>query len=327
MSMRKRPIIGIDQPCSVIVMGGVPLGTRLDERQSMRLLDLYADAGGNMVDTAEVYGSWVPGKANASELVIGKWMKSRGNRSRMIVTTKGGHPDLGAMNVSRLQAADIRADAEGSLRRLQVDAIDLYWLHRDDRSIPVAELLGSLGRLVEEGIIRSFGCSNWETDRIAEANRLSAEQGLPPLAANQAWWSLASLDKAHIEDQTVVVLDEAMYRYHAETSLPLFAYSSLAKGLFAKMETAARAGTAYEAPPLYSLPANKRRFEQARLIASDRGVSISQVALSYIVSRRLPAFAVVGATDESQLADSLGAGDLTLREEELALLDNGQFSG
>ncbi len=321
--MRKRPITGIDQPCSVIVLGGVPLGTRLDERQSMRLLDLYADAGGNMVDTAEVYGNWVPGKANASELVIGKWMKSRGIRSRMIVTTKGGHPDLGAMNVSRLQAADIRADAEGSLRRLQVDAIDLYWLHRDDRSIPVAELLGSLGRLVEDGIIRSFGCSNWETDRIAEANRLAAEQDLPMFAANQAWWSLASLDTAHIEDPTVVVLDEAMYRYHEETGLPLFAYSSLAKGLFAKMEAAARAGTAFEAPPLFDLPANKRRFEQAKLIASDRGVTISQVALSYIVSRRFPSFAVVGATDESQLADSLGAGGLTLGEEELALLDNG----
>ncbi|MDG0808179.1 aldo/keto reductase [Cohnella rhizosphaerae] len=326
MSIRKRPIPGIGQPCSVIVLGGVPLGTRLDERQSMRLMDFYADAGGNMVDTAEVYGNWVPGKTNASEIVIGKWMKSRGNRDRMLVTTKGGHPDLGSMNVSRLHAADIRADAEGSLRRLQADVIDLYWLHRDDRSIPVSELLGSLGRLVEDGLIRSFGCSNWETDRIAEANRLASEQGLPLLAANQAWWSLASLNTAHVEDPTVVVLDEAMYRYHAETGLPLFAYSSLAKGLFAKMEAAARTGMPFEAPPLYDLPSNASRFEQARRIATERGVSISQVALSYIYSRRFPAFAVVGATDESQLADSLGAGDLMLDDEALALLDNGQFS-
>ncbi|SFB26274.1 Predicted oxidoreductase [Cohnella sp. OV330] len=326
MSMRKRPIPGLDQPCSVIVLGGVHLGTRLDESDSMRLLDLYADAGGNMVDTAEVYGNWVPGKTNASEIVIGKWMKSRGNRDRMIVTTKGGHPDLGSMNVSRLHSADIRADAEGSLRRLQADVIDLYWLHRDDRTIPVSELLGSLARLVEDGMIRSFGCSNWEADRIAEANRLAAKQGLPLFAANQAWWSLATLDPAHIGDPTVVVLDESMYRLHAGTGLPLFAYSSQAKGLFAKMEAAAAAGTVFEAPPLYDLPANVSRFEQARRIAAERGATISQIALSYIVSRPFPAFAVVGASHASQLADSLGAGALILGDEELDLLDNGQFA-
>ncbi|MFC3801156.1 aldo/keto reductase [Cohnella sp. GCM10012308] len=323
--MRKRTIPGIAQSCSVIVMGGVDLGTRLDELQSMRLLDLYADAGGNMVDTAEVYGNWVPGKTNASEIVIGKWMKSRGNRDRMIVTTKGGHPDLGSMNVSRLHEADIRADAEGSLRRLQTDAIDLYWLHRDDRTIPVSELLGSLGRLVEDGIIRGFGCSNWETDRIIEANRLASQQGLPLFSANQAWWSLASLDKSRIEDPTVVVFDEDMYRYHAETGMPLFAYSSQAKGLFSKMEAAAAAGKVFDAPPLYSVSANTNRFEQARRIASERAVTISQVALSYIVSRQFPAFAVVGASNESQLSDSMGAGVLILDEVELIKLDGGQY--
>ncbi|MFD2333607.1 aldo/keto reductase [Cohnella sp. GCM10020058] len=325
MSMRKRKIPGINQACSVIVMGGVDLGTRLDEHQSMRLLDLYADAGGNMVDTAEVYGNWVPGKTNASELVIGKWMKSRGNRDRMIVTTKGGHPNLGSMNISRLHEADIRADAEGSLRRLQTDVIDLYWLHRDDRTIPVSELLGPLGRLVEDGIIRSFGCSNWETDRIIEANRLATQQGLPLLSANQAWWSLASLDQSRIEDPTVVVLDEAMYRYHAATGMPLFAYSSQAKGLFSKMEAATAAGKAFEAPPLYAVASNTNRFEQSLRIASERGVTISQVALSYIASRPFPAFAVVGASNESQLADSMGAGALILDEEELIKLDGGQY--
>ncbi|CAI6034047.1 aldo/keto reductase [Cohnella sp. JJ-181] len=326
MSLRTRMIPGIGRECSVIVMGGVHIGTRLDEDQSFRLLDLYADAGGNMVDTAEVYGNWVPGKTNASEIAIGKWMKSRGNRDRMIVTTKGGHPDLASMNVSRLRAADIRSDAEGSLRRLQTDVIDLYWLHRDDRSIPVSELLGPLGKLVDDGLIRSFGCSNWETDRIDQANRWAASHGLPPMAANQAWWSLARLDPAHIEDPTVVVLDEAMYRYHAETEMPLFAYSSQAKGLFAKMEAAAVAGTAFEAPPLYGSPRNVRRFEQARRIARERSTTTLRIALSYIVSRPFAAFAVVGASHASQLEESLGAGTIILDPEELDRLDEGQFA-
>lgn len=323
--LTKKYIPGLETECAAIVMGGVHLGTRLDEAASYRLLDQYADAGGNMVDTAEVYGNWVPGKRNMSEIVIGNWMKERGNRGKMIVTTKGGHPELSSMNVSRLRPADIRADAEGSLRRLRTDVIDLYWLHRDDRSIPVAELIGPLTELAREGLIRRFGCSNWAVDRIAAAQAYAEAAGQQPFSANQAWWSLAAIDRDRVEDRSLVLMDEAMYRVHAETKLPFFAYSSQAQGLFAKMEAAERAGAAFEPPAVYGSPDNARRYRESVQIAQERSATVSQIALAYILSRPFPAFAVIGASSAAQLQDSLGAGALTLSAQELARLDGGAF--
>lgn len=123
----------------------MPLGSTLDEQASFKLMDRYVELGGNMVDTAEVYANWLPGEKSISEKVIGRWMKARGNREQLIVTTKGVHHDLDAPTiVPRVAYAPILTDIEASLQRLQVETIDLYWLHRDDPTKPVEEIIDAL---------------------------------------------------------------------------------------------------------------------------------------------------------------------------------------
>lgn len=143
---------------------------------------------------------------------------------------------MSTMQISRLSREEISEDVEGSLRRLQVDTIDLYWPHRDDRNRDVGEIMEALNNLVKEGKIRYFGCSNWTTDRIQEAQLYAGSNGLQAFSANQPMWSLASVDLSKSEDPTLVVMDENMYKMHSDTGLTSIPYSSQAQGLFTKLD-------------------------------------------------------------------------------------------
>src|SRR5215218_9277291 len=130
--MDKRLLPHTQLMVSPICLGAVNFGVPLSQSDSFALLDAFFDQGGNFLDTARVYSEWRPGGANASESTLGAWMRQRGRRDSMVVATKGAHPDLKAMHIPRLSQADIQADIEASLKYLQTDVIDLYWLHRDD---------------------------------------------------------------------------------------------------------------------------------------------------------------------------------------------------
>src|SRR5215472_2977892 len=160
-AMRYRQIPATDVSPSILALGTVPFGTDLDASTTFDILDAFFEHGGTFIDTAHVYGAWVPGGLGLSERLIGQWLKSRNIREHIIVSTKGAHPLLSSMYIPRLSPQEIRSDLEESLRCLQTDTIDLYWLHRDDPNQPVAVMLEMLQELVRKGTIRSFGCSNW----------------------------------------------------------------------------------------------------------------------------------------------------------------------
>jgi aryl-alcohol dehydrogenase-like predicted oxidoreductase len=318
--MKRTAITNTDLQCSNIVLGSVEMGSGLSEQESFRLMDAYADGGGNMVDTAEVYGNWLPDEKNVSETIIGKWMKQRRNQSELIVTTKGGHPDLSAMHTPRVTPEQIVIDLEGSLRRLQVETIDLYWLHRDDPSRPVGGILETLNDQIKAGKIRYFACSNWQTSRIAEAHSYAVEYGIQGFSASQVWWSLAEINHAKVLDTTLAIMDDEMNIYHRKTRMPLFAYSSQARGLFTKMESATAAKTDFKISELYNLSENEIRYEKLRRLAGELSVSISKIVLAYIHSQPFPSFAVIGSRTQDQLLDSMGSSEISLTADHLKFL-------
>ena len=188
--MKYRLIPNTQLEPSVICFGTVPIGSALNEQDSFRLMDAYLDYGGNFIDTANVYGDWIPGEKSISEKTIGKWMKQTGVRDRVILGTKGAHPKLTSMHIPRLSPEHIIHDIDQSLGHLQTDYIDLYWLHRDDPTHPVEAIMDVLNRQIELGKIRSIGCSNWSVKRIAEAQEYARSNGLAGFVANQMMWSL-----------------------------------------------------------------------------------------------------------------------------------------
>ena len=216
---------------SAIVMGTGNLGVPGEREDALRLLDAYADLGGRIIDTAAMYSDWVPGEPRRSETAIGRWLKTRRGERPMLVT-KGGHPPLEAMHVSRLDEAAIRTDAEGSLKALGVDRIDLYLLHRDDPRLPVAEIMGPLAKLVEEGKVGAVGGSNWAPERSAAAQAA----GIVKLACNQPLGNILVNHIGPDTDPTIHKLDAAAWREAEAWDMSLMLFTSQAKGILSRPE-------------------------------------------------------------------------------------------
>lgn len=317
--MKKLRVTNTDLNCSAIILGSVDIGSSLDEKESFRIMDSYVDGGGNMIDTAEVYGNWVPAiDKSISEVTIGKWMKARRNSSNLIVTTKGAHPDINEMQMMRVSKQLIKSDLEGSLKRLQVEAIDLYWLHRDDPSSPVGEIMEALNEHVKSGKVRYFGCSNWQTERIIEAQSYAKEHSLQAFSASQVCWSLALIEPANVADPSLVFMDNNMHNYHRESQLSLFSYSSQARGLFTKLD---KGLTDEEVPAIYQVPENRLRYEKVKKLSKELSVSVNQIVLSYLHSQSFPSFSVIGTRTVEQLQDSMGAAQISLTTEQLEFLE------
>ena len=309
--MKYTQIPGTDLAPSVICLGTALMGSTISAANSFALLDTYLDAGGNFLDTAHIYANWLDAEPSASEKTIGRWCRTRNNRDQIILATKGGHPDLAKNNRPRLSPDQLRTDLDESLTYLATDAIDLYWLHRDDSQRPVGEILDTLNDLIAAGKIRHIGCSNWPPHRIRQAQQYASKHALQGFVANQLMWSLAAVDPNAIEDKTMVVMDDESYALHKETQLTAVAYSSQAQGFFTKMQH----GPTELAEPfgtMYCTPANVARHHRASELAQQLSVPTTAIALSYLISQPFPTIPVVGCRTVSQLTQSLAASDLTL---------------
>ena len=307
---------------SALCLGCGPVGSGLDGRESFALLDSFVEAGGTFVDTALVYANWLPGERSVSEKTIGRWLRDRGLRGRVVVATKGAHPPLDRLDQARLGRADIAADLEESLRNLRTDCIDLYWLHRDDPGRPVGEILETLEESARAGSIRHYGCSNWRPARMREAHAYAREHGMAGFVANQPMWSFARPDVLRLTDRTMVAMDGEGERFHRETGTAVVPYSSQARGFLTKWERGPETVNA-KLRDLYGSAENLARLERARRVADELGTSVGTVALLYLMSSPFPAVPIIGAKNPQQLRDGLAAADLSLSPAQRAYLDGG----
>jgi aryl-alcohol dehydrogenase-like predicted oxidoreductase len=301
-----------------ISLGTAQSGLTLDRPAAFRMFDAYVEAGGNFIDTAKVYTDWLPGERSASEKAIGEWLRLRRNRARMVIATKGGHPDLANMHKPRLSPAEITGDLEASLRHLGVETIDLYWLHRDDSARPAGEILETLAKQAKTGKTRYYGCSNWSTGRIREAQDYATTHDLPGFTASQMMWSLAVVDPGALSDDTLAPMDSEMMAYHRDTGLPAIPFSSQAGGLFSKLAEG-RGAAAGEGP--YRSPRNRARLGRILSLAGETGFTITQIVLGYLRSQTFFTLPVIGPRTLDQLADSLTAAELRLSPEQVAFLE------
>ncbi len=319
--MRITPIPGTPLKPSALCLGTASFGSTIGRDDAFALMDAFLEGGGNFLDTARIYADWLPVEKSVSEKTIGLWMQVRRNRDRVIVATKGAHLDM-ATKQPRMTRAEIESDLGGSLKSLRTDRIDLYWLHRDDPSKPVEEILAILTDQVRAGKILHFGCSNWSLARIEAAQDYARRRGLPGFVANQPMWSLAKREHRDLADPTMTVMDEAMRAYHRETGLAAIPFSSQAGGWFQKR---ARAGNSRDAQPEngYDSPANEARLSRVRQLAAETGLSITQIALGYLTGQPFATIPIVGCKNPAQLRDSLTAGDIRLSADQIRFLETG----
>ena len=304
---------------SNMALGTAAFGTLVDEAQCFNLLDAFVAEGGTLIDTAHVYADWLGGERHRSEKTIGAWLKQRGRSDDVVIATKGGHPDLATQLVPRLSPVEIVSDLDESLRFLGVERIDLYFLHRDDPTRPVTEILAVLDAQVQLGKIAAIGCSNWQAARIAEAQAVATVEGFTPFAASQAFWSLAIANPSAFASDHVLI-DEEVLGFYRDQRLPILAYTSQARGFFSK---AAAIGVDALKPDLraaFDNPENRGRLDRAIVLARELGVSVSAIALAYLTSRGLAGIPIIGPMSIAQLQDSLAAADLRLTAEAVRFL-------
>ena len=181
-----------DLVVSKLCLGGNPFGWGATKEESFEVLDKYVAAGGNFIDTADLYSQWKPGNVGGeSETIIGSWMKSRKNRDHMVIATKVAMLDTR----KGLSESNIAAALDDSLARLGTDYIDLYYAHQDDQETPLVETLGAFDAAVNAGKIRALGASNYSQERLHEALNISKENGFAPYVALQTWFNLLDQDK------------------------------------------------------------------------------------------------------------------------------------
>jgi len=310
-------IPGLDKPVSRIVQGTVMLD-QADPTTGYALLDAAVAAGCTAFDTARHYG-------RGSEAVFGQWLRDRGLGDRIVVLGKGAHHSA---ERRRVTPEDIAADLEESLRQFGIEQIDLYLLHRDDPDVPVGPIVAALDGHRRAGKILAYGGSNWSHERIAEANAYAAANGHAPFAASSPNFSLAAWVKPPWDECVSISgpAGEAARAWYAAEGMPVIPWSSLAGGFFSgRFRRDTLAGfTEYldrTCAESYGSEDNCRRLDRAEELAKERGLSIPQIALAYVLNTPVNVFALVGCRTPQEFAENAAAVATKLTEAEVAWLD------
>jgi aryl-alcohol dehydrogenase-like predicted oxidoreductase len=303
--MQKRQLGHSGLHVSTLILGGNVFGWTIDQPTAFAVLDAYVAAGGNCLDTADGYSIWVAGnQGGESETIIGAWMKSRGNRDRIIVATKVGW-ELSATRKGLSRSYILQA-VEGSLSRLQTDYIDLYQSHRDDPTTTPAETIEAYDELVRAGKVRVIGASNFGADRLAASLEVSRERGYPRYESLQPLYNL--YDRAEFET--------ALEPVCARAGMGVIPYYALASGfLTGKYRSERDLSTSTRGQNIGKKYLNERGLRiiaALDAVARDHHTTLATVAVAWLIGRPSVTAAIASATSVHQLDDLVAATALRL---------------
>lgn len=292
-----------------LMFGGNVLGWTADEATSFSILDAFVDQGGDAIDTADVYSAWVPGhEGGESERVLGAWLKKSGKRDSVVIGTKVGMwpKQLGISRKNIIEAC------EGSLKRLGIETIDLYWLHRDDEATSADEYVGALEELVRAGKVRTVGASNFKPTRFAEGLQEGTRRGVR-FVAHQPEYNLMNRE---IEAELVPLC--------VREGVSITPYYGLASGyLTGKYRSADDVGKSVRGGRMDGYMKGKGPAVLAALdaVSAKHGATPAQVALAWIMAKPAIAAPIASATSVAQLTELMGALRLNLSAEDVSALD------
>jgi aryl-alcohol dehydrogenase-like predicted oxidoreductase len=299
-------------------LGGNVFGWTADEKKSFEVLDAFVAAGLNFIDTADAYSLWVPGhQGGESEEMIGKWLKARANRDKVVIATKLGVEVV--KGESGLSREYMQRAVERSLKRLNTDYIDLYQAHRDDPSVPIEETLAAFQELIKAGKVRAIGASNFSAPRLAESLQVSAARGLPRYESLQPWYNL--YNRAEFEHQLAALCERE--------SLGVIPYFALASGFLTGKY---RSDKDYSSSPRGYRIKDMMNERGLRILAaldklaSELNATPAQISLAWLIGRGVTA-PIASATSATQLHELLGFLEVKLDAAAMTLLNDASAGG
>jgi aryl-alcohol dehydrogenase-like predicted oxidoreductase len=300
---------------SELCLGTMQFGWTADEATSFAVLDAFVAAGGNFIDTADVYSRWAEGNpGGVSEQIIGRWLKARGNRGAIVLATKARGRMWDGPNGEGLSRGHLIRACEDSLRRLDTDAIDLYQTHFFDADTPIDETMRALDDLVRAGKVRYVGCSNYPAWRLAKALWVSDKLGLARYDSLQPHYSLAY--RTEFERELKPLCEEE--------GVGVIPYSPLAGGFLTGKYRRDSVPPSARADGIQQRYFNDRGFaivEKLEEVGKARNLSVAQTALAWLLTQPIITAPIIGANSVEQLAESLGAAGVRLSAEEMDALN------
>jgi aryl-alcohol dehydrogenase-like predicted oxidoreductase len=305
-AMQRESIPGIAKPISRLVLG---CDKQSSYRQAAEMFDDFFERGGNAFDTAHIYGDGL------QERFLGRWLRDRGWREQIVVIGKGGHTPCSTPE-------GLTQNLYESLRRLQLDHIDLYLIHRDNLDVPAEEFIDVLNEHAREGRVTAFGASNWTVARMETANQYAKSRGVKGFAASSNQFSLARMLDP-IWPGCLSASDPASRAWHERTQIPLLAWSSQSRGFFTDRVQPGNCRSE-EFARSWSSPENFARRARAIALAKRRGVRPTGIALAYVLAQHFPTLALIGPRTIEQSRATLKDVGVTLTSEEIRWLENGE---
>jgi len=309
-NLEKRAVGSSGLKVAPLALGGNVFGWTADETTSFRVLDAFVDAGGTMIDTADVYSAWVPGhKGGESEEMIGRWLKrDPSKRGKVVIATKVGF-------MAGLKPDSIGPACDASLQRLGIDTIDIYYQHKDDQSVPLVDSLKTFDDQAKAGKIRAIGLSNFEPDRLAEACIVARVDGFPAVSALQPWYNMLERQK----------YEGALRDIAVKEGLAVFPYYSLANGFLT--------GKYRSKDDLDKSPRGLRNIAYlegkgpkvlAALdeVAAETGAALASVALAWTMAQPAITAPIASATSLEQVNELIMAMTLELSAGQLERLSD-----
>lgn len=339
-TMKKVEYADGKEKVSAACLGTMMMGTRIDKPNSFKILDDFTARGGNFVDTANCYSWWWGDEhsfGDDSENLLGEWMSERNNRNDVFLATKFGgritHPeklrdekgeimwDKVPADYEGSSAKVIRTAIEGSLKRLNTDHIDLYYVHVDDRSVSFEETLYSLSKLVQEGKVRYIGCSNIRSWRLSNAREISRQNGLPLFTAVQQEFSYIRPNFGVDRGVTTHVDDDLIDYLKANDDMTLLAYSPLLKGVYVSEEKRKN----YYHWNFFNSGESLERIAVIDKLSKDTGISGNKLVLAWIMRQKPRMIPLIGCSNFEQYLENVESFDVELTDSQMALLEKGKL--
>ena len=316
--MKYIQIPSVSLPVSRIVLGGSS-GVFISGGDLSGIMESALACGINTIDTAREYGR--------SEEAIGRWLKTKGERDKIVLISKCCHPCYAF--ISRVSEQAARDDLQRSLDTLQTDHIDVYLLHRDRETVPVGRIVDFLNRFHEEGKIGAFGGSNWTAKRIAEAHAYAQAHGLTGFSVSSPHFSLGRQRHDPWGNGCKTITGEknaAQRAYYQENQMAVLAWSSMCGGVFSgKLKAAEWSGLrkrlGLRAWWAYGSPDNRERLVRCERLAREKGATVAQIALAWLLTGKINVLPVIGASGAARIRENAAAADIPLSDQERAYLD------
>lgn len=312
---------GVDKPISKLIMGTAWFNTAYED-EIFAMLDLYVANGGNVIDTGKFYGANYQGDhACEAERILKKWFDARQNRDQLVIMDKACHPIItpdGRHHPEywRVKPDIITDDLHYSLYHTGCDHFDIYLMHRDDPTVPVEAIMDRLEQHRKEGLIKAYGVSNWEQDRVAQAEAYCQKMGYQGLSVNNPSYSLAKVMKTRWPG--CVYADDAYAKWHEGKDITLFSWAAQAHGFFAGIYDD---NAPQDIKDAFFSEENFERLKRCQELGTEKGVDAINIALAYVLNQSFPVAAIIGSRSRKEFDSCLAASQIQLTEAEIKYLN------